>query len=811
MKCKAAPYQGEEAFAFFSYCHADSAVVYPLIEDLSRMGYRVWFDDGISIGDEWPEVIAEKLEKCSVFLAAITPAYCRSHNCKNEMTFQVEDGKLILPLMLEDFPLIGGIRLQLSGRQYLKLYDAPAEKWGKVISMFEPMASCKGEPVKIPRADTSPEGPPPENPPPENPPPGDPPPVSELMAVRLPDGQILPAHNGQLCLENGAVDITWQAVGMVTVSNSGEQDTILDGTGLPAGSDSHLESPSVITIGECSYALLWAEAAQWVRNQGKLCCLTSEKTGEVKMVLSEGLTLGRHHRWSSGAMTDRNISRLHAKMHVQDGSTVLQDRSKNGTYVDGSKITCSTLEDGNILRLGLEMFRYQEIALVDLEAILRERYAEALRCMTAAATQEDFLRAAEMFAQLDSFQDSQSKRQSCLAQAENIRRDSIYFQAKKDAASSDPEKLEQVIAALVSLGNWRDSKHLAEEYEEKLRQQRAREQAYQEACRKLEQSDSEAALTEAEKRFVALGNYRDSGLKQLHCREKLEALRRKAAAQKDALYQQAVAQMQQGRFREAEALLSQISGWKDADKYLEICHSLTPTDADENTIYDEDEPTVMEPTRASMPHRERLILVDLRTGEAFEGKPQSTVLGRKSNQCDISFPGSSTMSRRHAEIFTFHGVHYIRDCHSANGTTVDGQRLETDQTVKVGNTASLIIAGIHLLVAFDEAAHQIARKKAVSVLFEQNTQNAVLITDKPVPFTTVDIDGTVVEGLNQKTLCAQLWLDNGKAVLDTMLDNCVWVNGVCQEDGSRTPLQKGASIQIGEGFYQLNEIPVVFL
>ena len=68
MKCKAVPYQGEEALAFFSYCHADSTVVYPLIEELNRMGYRIWFDDGISIGDEWPEVIAEKLEKCSVFL-----------------------------------------------------------------------------------------------------------------------------------------------------------------------------------------------------------------------------------------------------------------------------------------------------------------------------------------------------------------------------------------------------------------------------------------------------------------------------------------------------------------------------------------------------------------------------------------------------------------------------------------------------------------------------------------------------------------------------------------------------------------------
>ena len=798
MKCKAAPYQGEEAFAFFSYCHADSTVVYPLIEELSRMGYRVWFDDGISIGDEWPEVIAEKLEKCSVFLAAITPAYCRSHNCKNEMTFQVEDGKLILPLMLEDFPLIGGIRLQLSGRQYLKLYDIPTERWSKAISMFEPLVSCKGEPLDIPSAETpslkippvitAPIKTPPvvapsaENPPVAAPPVNTPPALeisASLMAVQLSDGQLLNASNGQLYLEDGAVCLVWQEDGTVTVSNRNGESTVLDGAAFPSGASVSEGKSFVITVGGSGYAVLWAEAAQWVCNQGKLCFLTSGKTEEVKLILSDGLVLGRSHRWASGAMTDRNISRFHAEMQIQDGSIVLLDHSRNGTYVNGSKVSQASLQDGDNLRLGMEAFGYHEIPVVDPEAVLREHYAEAQCCMASAVTREDFLQAAEMFAQLDSFLDSQAQRQACLAQAENIRKEGIYAQAKADAAGMEPEKLEQAIAALVSLGDWKDAKHLAEEYTERLHQRRAMEQAYQEACRMLEQADSEAALTGAEKCFVMLGNYRDSGLMQLRCREKLEEFRRKAAAQ------------------------------KDADKHRMLCQD--PSRADENTKYDEDEPTVMESSRASMPHHERLILVDLRTGEAFEGKPQSTVLGRKSNQCDISFPGSSTMSRRHAEIFTFNGSHYIRDCHSANGTTVDGQRLETDQTVKVGNTATLTIAGIHFLVAFDEAAYQIARKKTAMVLFEQNTQNTVLITDTPVPFTTVDMDATVVEGLNQKTLCAQIWLANADAVLDIVMDDCVWINGVGQKGGSRTLLQKGSSVQIGEDFYQLKEIPVVFL
>lgn len=218
MKCRAKPYLGSEPFVFFSYCHKDSPRVYPLIEQLTALGYRIWFDDGIGIGDEWPEVIAKKLEECTLFLVAITPDYCRSHNCKNEMTYQVEDQKPMLPLMLEDFPLSGGIRLQLAGTQYLRLFEHPQSDWPGLVAASGMLEACKGAPIPIARPEPdplpktepnaelkpapvlvpSPEAPLKESPSPE-------PPVERprLLAVCMESGKVLFDRQGQLVLTPG--------------------------------------------------------------------------------------------------------------------------------------------------------------------------------------------------------------------------------------------------------------------------------------------------------------------------------------------------------------------------------------------------------------------------------------------------------------------------------------------------------------------------------------------------------------------------------------------------------------------------------
>ncbi|MBO4839226.1 MAG: toll/interleukin-1 receptor domain-containing protein [Lachnospiraceae bacterium] len=45
-------YEGGRPYIFISYAHKDCDKVIPVLEDLNRRGYRVWYDDGIEPGSE---------------------------------------------------------------------------------------------------------------------------------------------------------------------------------------------------------------------------------------------------------------------------------------------------------------------------------------------------------------------------------------------------------------------------------------------------------------------------------------------------------------------------------------------------------------------------------------------------------------------------------------------------------------------------------------------------------------------------------------------------------------------------------------
>lgn len=55
-------------YVFVSYSHKDEAEVLEIIEKLTKNGLRVWYDNGINPGSNWPEVIAGHLNNCEVFL-----------------------------------------------------------------------------------------------------------------------------------------------------------------------------------------------------------------------------------------------------------------------------------------------------------------------------------------------------------------------------------------------------------------------------------------------------------------------------------------------------------------------------------------------------------------------------------------------------------------------------------------------------------------------------------------------------------------------------------------------------------------------
>ena len=59
-------YEGTENYIFISYAHKDSDRVMPILEELRDEGYRIWYDDGIAPGSEWPENIAQHLDGAAI-------------------------------------------------------------------------------------------------------------------------------------------------------------------------------------------------------------------------------------------------------------------------------------------------------------------------------------------------------------------------------------------------------------------------------------------------------------------------------------------------------------------------------------------------------------------------------------------------------------------------------------------------------------------------------------------------------------------------------------------------------------------------
>jgi TolB-like protein len=110
------PYTGDEPHVFVSYAHAD-AVALREIRWLQDQGIRVWYDAGISPGNEWSQALAQAISGSEKFLYFITPRSVASENCRQELNFALAERRSVLAVHLEETDVPQGLRLSLSHRQ----------------------------------------------------------------------------------------------------------------------------------------------------------------------------------------------------------------------------------------------------------------------------------------------------------------------------------------------------------------------------------------------------------------------------------------------------------------------------------------------------------------------------------------------------------------------------------------------------------------------------------------------------------------------------------------------------------------------
>ncbi len=161
-------YRGKKPYIFISYAHADSSRVFPIIETLHENGYRVWYDEGIDPGTEWPEFIAERISSCGYFIAFISDKSINSENCKDEMNFARDLGKERLLVYLEDVELPPGMQMRLNRLQAVfhhkydreeQFYDRMFKTAGLGNCMYENGASSAPAKEPAPKSAPAPSAP----------------------------------------------------------------------------------------------------------------------------------------------------------------------------------------------------------------------------------------------------------------------------------------------------------------------------------------------------------------------------------------------------------------------------------------------------------------------------------------------------------------------------------------------------------------------------------------------------------------------------------------------------------------------------
>jgi len=137
-------YKGDKPFLFVSYAHSDKLQVYPIMDYLHKSGFNVWYDEGISVSEDWKKSIVKNIEDCSAFLVFITPHIIDSDYVRKEISFALSQKKPFYSVYLKDTKLPNELLFDIGGIQSMKKYTMPdSEFYDKIKEVLSPVLSGK--------------------------------------------------------------------------------------------------------------------------------------------------------------------------------------------------------------------------------------------------------------------------------------------------------------------------------------------------------------------------------------------------------------------------------------------------------------------------------------------------------------------------------------------------------------------------------------------------------------------------------------------------------------------------------------------
>ena len=131
-------YKGSKPYIFTSYSHGDMRAVFSIIRKLNDSRFRVWYDEGIEPGVEWPEVVGKAILHSRQFLVFMSPSAAGSRNVRNEINLAHAEGRKIIAVFLRETRLSEGMKLQIGTVQHLNRFDMTEREFLDKLSRVLP-------------------------------------------------------------------------------------------------------------------------------------------------------------------------------------------------------------------------------------------------------------------------------------------------------------------------------------------------------------------------------------------------------------------------------------------------------------------------------------------------------------------------------------------------------------------------------------------------------------------------------------------------------------------------------------------------
>ncbi len=131
-------YRGAKPYIFASYSHKNMREVFGIIKKISDDRFRVWYDEGIEPGNEWPEEVGRALTACQLFLVFMSPDAMESRNVRNEINMAASENKGIMVVFLQPTELSEGMKLQIGTVQFINRHEmADVEFDTKLVQVLD--------------------------------------------------------------------------------------------------------------------------------------------------------------------------------------------------------------------------------------------------------------------------------------------------------------------------------------------------------------------------------------------------------------------------------------------------------------------------------------------------------------------------------------------------------------------------------------------------------------------------------------------------------------------------------------------------